>query len=747
MEVKYSSAKLLPRMAEKSQATNLDTQNAPKCDIAMSVVIPTSGRVDLLQETLTCLALQTSRDFEVIITDDSPNENDRQAIRESVSRFADDTDLRTKYIFSQPRLYQAANTNQGLQKAQGNLIRILHSDDLLRSDAVESEIALFADHPQLELLFEDIIPFTDQVDWEGTADKTFVSAAHHLRTHLSHCTAVPSGMVFTSAALRDAGLMDERLKFLCDWDLFCRLLVTQIEKRNLVANLSPGLVGWRTHADSVTGRLWQTHFHEHELFIKEFWQSERVRKLNLFTPYEQKAFQNAASRYRYKRVRHDFRHLPLSDKLRSAPWYARYGISPLRKLSSLQRNILRAGRKAIGKLPKKHKTTTETDQQLQPQPSNPSASSVDQDTLAIAPFYNHEIINQHKINWVVDFDNTLNLWSERNQLAASPRVRIFYPNINRMYQRTLHEFLKYIAVGNEVEIVMTGNNHLEWFGLKAAISQLFPGQFTLEKQDKNKHDEWRLLYRRTKEVQPHLSAPHTGWTFGLLTLGDKPERAITYFESIRQACHQPYEVFVVCPAHLDFLDKYPEVQQIVFSKRDDLGWITKKKNLICEAANFSEILICHDRFTLAPDFCEAFDSWGYSYGIAAPRLLLKDGQRAVDWAVVSSQNHVWSSGGLLDYRSYSPYAYVPGGATLLRKDFWNQFPWDENLYWNEHEDVELCRRAQKHGEIIHLANATLIAEADRWIEQNKSIPFCPDREHLFGKPVGEQRIKFLKKNA
>ena len=33
-----------------------------------------------------------------------------------------------------------------------------------------------------------------------------------------------------------------------------------------------------------------------------------------------------------------------------------------------------------------------------------------------------------------------------------------------------------------------------------------------------------------------------------------------------------------------------------FAERDDLGWITRKKNLICEEAAYSDILVCHDRF-------------------------------------------------------------------------------------------------------------------------------------------------------
>lgn len=229
----------------------------------------------------------------------------------------------------------------------------------------------------------------------------------------------------------------------------------------------------------------------------------------------------------------------------------------------------------------------------------------------------------------------------------------------------------------------------------------------------------------------------------MLTTGKRLAYVERFVDSIEQHCHEPYEIVLVSPVPLNALAARRGVKVLQFTEHDDLGWITKKKNLIAEAAQFSDILICHDRFWLSETFTERFADWGYSYGLAAPRVQLPDGSRGLDWAVVSSQNHVWSSGGLLDYRDYSQYAYNPGGATAVRKTFWQAFPWNENLFWNEHEDVELCRRVQRAGGIIALAGATVIAAEDRWVQENPTIPYCDQNEVLFGRPVGEQRIRFM----
>jgi hypothetical protein len=244
-----------------------------------------------------------------------------------------------------------------------------------------------------------------------------------------------------------------------------------------------------------------------------------------------------------------------------------------------------------------------------------------------------------------------------------------------------------------------------------------------------------------------MTEPHCGWTFGMLTTGTRLANVERFVDSIEEHCHEPYEILIVSPVDLGAIGHRRGVRVLRFDAHDDLGWITRKKNLICAEATYSDILICHDRFSLDPAFVTDFAQWGFAYGLAAVRVRLPDGRRGLDWAVVSSQNQVWSAGGLLDYRAYSRYAYNPGGATVIRKSFWRDFPWNDNLFWNEHEDVELCRRIQRAGGVIALTSATVIAEEDRWVQANPLIPYCDQNEVLYGRPVGEQRIHFLPSKA
>lgn len=709
---------------------------------AISVVIPTCGRVELLRETLASLEVQTLRSFEAVICDDSAANQDREAIAAALADFARRARVATRYIHTRGGLYQAANTNQGLAAAQGRLIRILHSDDLLRPDALERESACFAQNPGCELLFQDCLPFTTQPNWGVEPRLMLLSPALHLRGQLAFSTALPSGLVFSRELLARVGGMRDELRFLCDWEFFFRLLLDQIERERLVLRLSAGLYAWRVHGDSVTGKLWKTHYLEHRLVLGEILAHPLVNSLGLFTPSEKQAFLCEGEHYRYKRLREDFAGLPRAEQLRQARWYLGARIERRGVLKSVGRAFKSWSRALRGKKAPAQIVHSEPAPEFTRQVFG--SREANRGDLAITPCYDGRIDATHDQTLVCDFDNTLNLWPERLRIAAARRLRLFYPNQTRMFDKALHETLKYVARDQRVEITLVGNEHLQFFGLKAAVDRLFPGQFRVESQADLGEGFRRAEFRRAAPVPEHLRGEHSGWSFGLLTLGreqDRP-RVERFLRSLASAAPAPYECLVVAPHALDYLAAYPFVRQILFSERDDLGWITRKKNLICEAARYSDLLICHDRYELTPEFCLQAAAGGFAYGLAAPRVTLPDGSRALDWAVVSSQNHSWSYGGLLDYRSYSPYAYVPGGATLIRQAFWRLNPWDENLYWNEHEDVELCRRAQRSGEVLALSRGRLVTATDRWIDQNPLIPYDPRVEHLYGAPAGEQQIHF-----
>lgn len=103
----------------------------------ISVVIPTYEMRGLgceyLSRNLDSLANQVFTDFEVVISDNSDNDDIEKLCQ-------DYKDLKITY-FKNPLQGMAANTNEGMKAAKGKIIKILYQDDFLAHDQALGDIA------------------------------------------------------------------------------------------------------------------------------------------------------------------------------------------------------------------------------------------------------------------------------------------------------------------------------------------------------------------------------------------------------------------------------------------------------------------------------------------------------------------------------------------------------------------------------------------------------------------------------
>jgi glycosyltransferase involved in cell wall biosynthesis len=272
--------------------------------IEMSVVIPTHGRVDLFKETLQCLRNQTLQGFEIIVTDDSPDANDRELIKASMDKFKK-RGVKTKYIFTKPNLLQAKNTNQGLAAASGKYMRILHSDDLLSPRCLSEEVGIFERNPDIDFFYHKPIQFQTNIAFsDKSAETNKVDVRIWLNKYIFVMTALPSCIVFRNDLYKRVGGMNEKYKFLCDWQLFFEFLLDSYKNGKQTMNIDRGYVGWRMHTNSVSGTMALAHFYEHTDFIKKL---KSIYRSEWLLPAKQlKQNLIAAENYRYERILKDY---------------------------------------------------------------------------------------------------------------------------------------------------------------------------------------------------------------------------------------------------------------------------------------------------------------------------------------------------------------------------------------------------------------------------------------------------------
>jgi glycosyltransferase involved in cell wall biosynthesis len=114
----------------------------------ISICIPAYKRTDFLERLLGSIDIQTFRDFEVVVTDDSPDE----AVGELCEKYASRLPLR--YFRNARQLGTPENWNAGIRKAHGEWIKIMHDDDWF---ADKDSLGVFAEaaheHPETAFVF------------------------------------------------------------------------------------------------------------------------------------------------------------------------------------------------------------------------------------------------------------------------------------------------------------------------------------------------------------------------------------------------------------------------------------------------------------------------------------------------------------------------------------------------------------------------------------------------------------------
>ncbi len=174
----------------------------------------------------------------------------------------------------------------------------------------------------------------------------------------------------------------------------------------------------------------------------------------------------------------------------------------------------------------------------------------------------------------------------------------------------------------------------------------------------------------------------------------------------------------------------------------DVGWITKKKNLLVASSRAENLLVLHDRYQIQSDFIEKLIEFGADFDIVIPAQIDPDGGRFPDYVALPGLAH-WAPPGVLDYRDYSPFVYVNGGAVLAKRSVLCTVPWNDLLFWDQGEDVEITQALIARGVIPRVApSLQLCALTVRpgYVDSFGAIPF--DRHHYTAVGGAADRIKF-----
>ncbi|WP_241609151.1 hypothetical protein [Rosenbergiella australiborealis] len=209
------------------------------------------------------------------------------------------------------------------------------------------------------------------------------------------------------------------------------------------------------------------------------------------------------------------------------------------------------------------------------------------------------------------------------------------------------------------------------------------------------------------------------WSFCIPVGNDDPVFLNKCIERIIEI-NIPHKEIILCgDPHPEF-KFFDKVKIISDERQSEENHITKKKNLLVNAALYNNVCILHDRVLLPLNFYDAITTFGDFFPITGfqsfyfqdkhnflPRkysdfnTISQDLTKEINIKDVVRENTKLISKLFYCYqhpaRSHFGHDYLTGSLYLTKKSLWTKYPQNENLFWNDYEDIEFGIRISSHG--------------------------------------------------
>lgn len=188
----------------------------------VSVCIPAYNNAAYIKETIDSILKQTYENIELVICDDKSTDA-TAAVIEGIK------DSRIKLYKNDKNLGMSGNWNNCLKKCQGEFIKLVCADDILREDCLEKEVQALLENPSAVLAESD----TKLLDLDGKA-KGFYK---RYKTHgledgrkiaragffVKNYFGAPQANTFRRSAMEQAGGFDSWYTYILDYDFWVTL--------------------------------------------------------------------------------------------------------------------------------------------------------------------------------------------------------------------------------------------------------------------------------------------------------------------------------------------------------------------------------------------------------------------------------------------------------------------------------------------------------------------------------------------
>jgi glycosyltransferase involved in cell wall biosynthesis len=212
----------------------------PKSQPDISVIIPAFNRAHTLPKALDSVLSQTLKPREIIVVDDGSTDETNAVL----------ANYPGLCIISQDNRGVSAARNVGIEKAGGDWIAFLDSDDEWLSDKLEKQWDAICNDDKL-------ICHTDEI-WIRNGKRVNPMKKHQkfggwiYERCLPLCVISPSSVMIHRSVFEDVGVFDESLEVCEDYDLWLRICA----KYSVLFIDEPLIVKYGGHEDQLSRKYW-----------------------------------------------------------------------------------------------------------------------------------------------------------------------------------------------------------------------------------------------------------------------------------------------------------------------------------------------------------------------------------------------------------------------------------------------------------------------------------------------------------
>ncbi len=231
--------------ALRERLERLDERQALPDEPLVSVIVPTWNRPELLQDALSSLVAQSYPNWEAVVVNDA-------GVDVEALVAAADPHGRIRPLRHATNQGLSAARNTGIRLSRGEILCYLDDDDRFLPDHLETVVAAFREHPEVELVYTEAEYVTERIEngkrIELDRATPFSGLEYSLeRLHVSNYIPVNTWAHRRSLLKRIEGGFDTSLPALEDWDMLLRLARATVPRhlpcRTVEVRVRPGVAG------------------------------------------------------------------------------------------------------------------------------------------------------------------------------------------------------------------------------------------------------------------------------------------------------------------------------------------------------------------------------------------------------------------------------------------------------------------------------------------------------------------------